>query len=77
MGGDSLSTIAKVNFIFKLADTSCHSFGVSGAFNVPTASFNHCFDFDSPDNGVGSCPHKKYQKKISDNKKNFIEIKQI
>ena len=65
MGGYSLSTLVKINLIAKLANTSYHSLCTSGAFNVPTASFNPCFNVDVPNHGVGSCPKKKYHKKIA------------
>ena len=74
---DSLSTLAKIKYIVKLANTSYHSFCTSGAFNVTTASFNHCFDCDAPNHGIGSCPHKKDQKSIAENKKKLIKMKQI
>ena len=76
MGGDSLSTSLKIKSIVKLANTPYHSLCTSGAFNVPTAIFNPCLNCDSPDHGVGSCPHKKFQKKIAENKRKFIKIKQ-
>ena len=77
MGGYSLSTLLKLNSIVKLDNTSYRSLCKSGAFNIPTASFNRCFNCDARDHGVGSSPHNKYQEKIAENKKNFIKMKQI
>ena len=65
-----------IKSIVKLANTSYQSLCILGAFNVPTASFNPCLDFDEPNHGVGNCPQKKDQKNISKNKKNFINVNQ-
>ena len=77
LGGYSMSTLLNHNSMIKLANNSYHSLCISCAFNVTTAIFNHCFNFDSPEHGVVSCPHKKYQKNILYDNNNFIEIKQI
>ena len=66
----------KTKFIVYLDYTYYHSFCISDAFNVPTASFNPCSNCGAPDHGAGSCPHKKYQKKIAENKNKFIKMKQ-
>ena len=68
--------LVNIKLMVKLSNTSYHSLCISGEFNVPTASFNPCFNFYPPNNGVGSLPHKKYQKKIAENRKNFIKIRQ-
>ena len=60
--------------IVKLANTSYHSLCTSVAFNVTTASFNNCFNFDAPDHIVISCPYKKDQNNIAGNKKKFIDM---
>ena len=73
----SLSKLVNINSIVKLDNISYHSLCTSGAFNVPIARFDPCFDFDSPDHGVGILPQKKYQKNIAENKKKFIEMKKI
>ena len=77
MGGDFLSKWVKTNPIVKLANNSYRSLCKSGAFNVPTSSFNSCFNCNAPDHDVGSFPQKRYQKKISGEKKKFIKIKKI
>ena len=59
-----MPTLVKIKSIIKLANTSYHSLCTSGAPNIPTTSFNPCFNFDAINHGVGSCPHKKNQKKI-------------
>ena len=76
MGGDSLSTSLKIKSIVKLANTPYHSLCTPGAFNVPTAIFNYCLNCDSPDHVVGSCPHKKFQENIAENKRKFIDMNQ-
>ena len=77
MGVDSLSTLVKINSIVKLDNNSYHSLCTSGAFNIPNAIFDSCFNCDAPDHGVVSCPNKKYQKNIAENKKKFIKMKKI
>ena len=77
MGGDTISILVDINSIVKLSNTSYHSLCTSDTFNIPTASFNPCFDCDALSHGVGSFPHKKDQKKISEKKKKFIKMKQI
>ena len=74
MGGDSLSTSLKIKSIVKLANTLYHSLCTSGAFSFPTAIFNHCLNCDSHDQVVGSCPHNKFQEKIAENKRKFIDM---
>ena len=59
IGGDSLSTLVNIKAIVKLSNNSYHYLCTSGAFNVPTASFNPCFNCDSTDHGIVSFPHKK------------------
>ena len=76
MGWDSLSTLVNIKSIVKWTKTSYHSFCKSGAFNVPNAGFNPCFNCDVPNHGIVSFPQKKDQKKISENKKKFIKMKQ-
>ena len=76
MGGDLLSTSLKIKSIVKLANTPYHYLCTSGAFNVPTANVNYCLNCDSPDHVFGSFPHKKFQKKISENKRKFIDMNQ-
>ena len=66
MGRYSLSTLVKIKSIVKWSNNSYHSLCTSGAINVPTASFNPCFNFDAPNHGVGSLPHKKYQNNIAE-----------
>ena len=65
MIGDLLSKLVKTKSVVNLSNTSYHSLCTSGAFNVPTASFNSCFNFDAPDHGFGSFPHNKYQNNIA------------
>ena len=52
MGGNPLSTLVKIKYIVKLANTSNHYLCTLVEFNVPTASFNPCFDCDAPEHGV-------------------------
>ena len=75
MLGDLLSILVKIKSIVKSSNTSYHSLCTSGALNFPTTSFNPCFNCDAPDNGFDSCPHKKYQNNIVENKKKFINMK--
>ena len=77
MGGHSLSTLVKIKYIVKWANTSYYSLCTSCEFNVPTAIFNPCFNCDAPAHGVVSLPHKKDQNKIAKNKNKFIDMKQI
>ena len=65
MLGDSLSILVKIKSIVKLANTYYHYLCTSGALNDPTENFNPCFNCDAPHHGVGSFPHKKYQKEIA------------
>ena len=65
MGGYSLSTLVKVKSIVKLSNNFYHSLCTSGAFNVPTISFSTCFNFDVPDHGVSSFPHKNDHNNIA------------
>ena len=76
MVGDLLSIFVKIKSIVKLAKTSYHSLYTSGEFNVPSTSFNFCFNCDAPDHGFDSCHQKKYQKKIAENKNNLINMNQ-
>ena len=77
VGGDSIYILVKIKFIVKFSKTSYHSLCTAGSFNVPTASFDPCFNFDVPNHGVGSFPHEKNQKKLAENKKKCIDKKQI
>ena len=52
MGGNPLSTLVKIKYMVKLANTSNHYLCTLVEFNVPTASFNPCFDCDAPEHGV-------------------------
>ena len=76
IGGYSLSKLVKTNSIVKLSNNYYHSLCTPGALNDPTKIFNPCFNFVTPDHGVGSCPHNKYKKNIAENKKKFIDMKQ-
>ena len=77
MGGYSLYTSVNIKSIVKLANTYYHYLCTSGSFNVPTPSFNTCFNCYAPKHGVDIFPHNKDQKNILENKKKLIEMKQI
>ena len=57
-------TFVKINYIVKLANNYYQLFCTLGEINVPTASFNPCFNRDAPNHGIDSCPDKKDQKTV-------------
>ena len=59
MGGYSLSILVKIKSTVNLPNTYYHSLFTSGAFNVPTESFNLCFSCDVTDHGICIFHHKK------------------